>query len=330
MDSSSPIGSPLGPRVGQIILHQLGRLDNTGEIRGETPFSHKTLSGTFKGFSVDLLEEIRAAAQRSVGRGVRLELLEITPADRLRRVAAGEIDIVCGITTPTWNRRDLVDFLCRSSAAGPASMVYRGPAGHIADVGRLEIGVVEGATTVAVVKDRLPAARLRIYANMAMRCAGSRRARSRAWPMSVSCCSGSPKRSTSRHSVALLLRTRPLATEALACVLLQNDSPWRDLVNRTLVDLFAGVEDFRDRYEEIYDRWFGRDGVLFYPFDRECARWSSRRSPRKGKFRDDGSVKATPPSNVPAVTLGVFILWLGWSASTAAHSSPSASSSTRW
>ena len=33
---------------------------------------------------------------------------------------------------------------------------------------------------------------------------------------------------------------------------------------------------------------------------------------RKGKFRRDGSVKSTPPSNVPAVTLGVFILWLGW------------------
>ena len=34
--------------------------------------------------------------------------------------------------------------------------------------------------------------------------------------------------------------------------------------------------------------------------------------PRMGKFRADGSVKATPPSNVPIVTLGVFILWLGW------------------
>ena len=34
--------------------------------------------------------------------------------------------------------------------------------------------------------------------------------------------------------------------------------------------------------------------------------------PRLGKFRADGSVKPTPPSNVPAVTLGVFILWLGW------------------
>ncbi|MCY3828947.1 MAG: ammonium transporter, partial [Rhodospirillaceae bacterium] len=33
---------------------------------------------------------------------------------------------------------------------------------------------------------------------------------------------------------------------------------------------------------------------------------------RKGKFRSDGTVRSTPPSNVPAVTLGVFILWLGW------------------
>ena len=33
---------------------------------------------------------------------------------------------------------------------------------------------------------------------------------------------------------------------------------------------------------------------------------------RKGKFRKDGTVKSTPPANVPAVTLGVFIIWLGF------------------
>ena len=33
---------------------------------------------------------------------------------------------------------------------------------------------------------------------------------------------------------------------------------------------------------------------------------------RTGKFRDDGTVKSTPPTNVPAVTLGVFIIWLGF------------------
>ena len=34
--------------------------------------------------------------------------------------------------------------------------------------------------------------------------------------------------------------------------------------------------------------------------------------PRLGKFRRDGSVKPTPPSNILVVTLGVFILWFGW------------------
>ena len=34
--------------------------------------------------------------------------------------------------------------------------------------------------------------------------------------------------------------------------------------------------------------------------------------PRLGKFRKDGSVRATPPSNILVVTLGVFILWFGW------------------
>jgi Amt family ammonium transporter len=34
--------------------------------------------------------------------------------------------------------------------------------------------------------------------------------------------------------------------------------------------------------------------------------------PRFGKFRSDGTVKSTPPSNILIVTLGVFILWFGW------------------
>ena len=38
--------------------------------------------------------------------------------------------------------------------------------------------------------------------------------------------------------------------------------------------------------------------------------WSSVQEPANSA--GDGSVKSTPPSNVPAVTLGVFILWLGW------------------
>ena len=34
--------------------------------------------------------------------------------------------------------------------------------------------------------------------------------------------------------------------------------------------------------------------------------------PRRGKFTSDGTVRPTPPSSIPVVTLGVFILWFGW------------------
>ena len=34
--------------------------------------------------------------------------------------------------------------------------------------------------------------------------------------------------------------------------------------------------------------------------------------PRRGKFMSDGTVRPTPPSSIPVVTLGVFILWFGW------------------
>ena len=34
--------------------------------------------------------------------------------------------------------------------------------------------------------------------------------------------------------------------------------------------------------------------------------------PRLGKFRRDGTARATPPSNILVVTLGVLILWFGW------------------
>ena len=33
---------------------------------------------------------------------------------------------------------------------------------------------------------------------------------------------------------------------------------------------------------------------------------------RRGKFRPDGTVRQTPPNNVPMVTLGAFIIWLGF------------------
>ena len=250
-----------------------------GTRASAAPFAQKLATGEFAGFSVDLLGEIRAAVERSLGRAVSLELFEVTPADRLQRVAGGELDIVCGITTPTWDREELVDFSLPFFRDGTRIMVHRQRADRGIDFGQFEVGVVEGTTTVGIVQANLPTATLRVYPNMGAAMQGLEAGEVDGVSNVGVVLLGLAARAEPRRSVVLVPRTRPLATETLACVLPQDDSAWRDLVNRTLVDTLVVTENnFESRYEEIYDRWFGRDGELYYPLDQSTRDYLSNLS----------------------------------------------------
>ena len=251
----------------------LARIEAEGVMRAGTrasapPFARKTENGSFEGFSVDLLEEIRASVETAVGRSIALELREVTPADRLERVAAGELDLVCGITTPHWDREALVDFSVPFFRDGTRILIHRERATGGVDLGRIDIGVVEGTTTVTIISEALPTANLRLYPSMQDAMAGLAAAEVHGVANIGITLLGLAASAEPRRSVVLLPRTYALAMETLACVLPQDDSPWRDVVNRVLIDLFAGVEDSNSRYDELYERWFGRHSEIFYPLDR--------------------------------------------------------------
>ena len=252
----------------------LAKIEAGGVIRAGTrasapPFARKLEAGGFEGFSVDLLEAIRAATEERVGRSVALELHEVTPGDRLQRVAAGELDIVCGITTPTWDREALVDFSVPFFRDGTRILTYREQATGNVDLGRLDIGVVEGTTTVTIVGEELPTANLHQFPTMKDAMAALAAGEVDGVANIGITLLGLAAKAEPRRSVVLLPRTYALAMETLACVLPQDDSPWRDTVNRVIIDMFAGVEDSNSRYDEIYDRWFGRNSEIFYPLDRD-------------------------------------------------------------
>ena len=251
----------------------LARIEAEGVMRAGTrasapPFARKMENGNFEGFSVDLLEEIRASVETAVGRSIALELREVTPADRLERVAAGELDLVCGITTPTWDREALVDFSVPFFRDGTRILIHRERTTGGVDLGRIDIGVVEGTTTVTIISEALPTANLRLYPSMQDAMAGLAAGEVHGVANIGITLLGLAASAEPRRSVVLLPRTYALAMETLACVLPQDDSPWRDVVNRVLIDLFAGVEDSNSRYDELYERWFGRHSEIFYPLDR--------------------------------------------------------------
>ncbi len=252
----------------------LARIEAEGVMRAGTrasapPFARKLEAGGFEGFSVDLLEQIRTRVESEVGKPIALELYEVTPGDRLERVAAGELDIVCGITTPTWDREALVDFSVPFFRDGTRILIYRERATGGVDLGHIDIGVVEGTTTVGIIGDALPTANLRLYPSMQDAMTALAAAEVHGVANIGITLLGLAARAEPRRSVVLLPRTYALAMETLACVLPQDDSPWRDVVNRVLIDLFTGVEDSNSRYDEIYERWFGRNSEIFYPLDRD-------------------------------------------------------------
>lgn len=252
----------------------LARIEADGVMRAGTrasapPFARKLEAGGFEGFSVDLLEQIRTKVESEIGKPIALELYEVTPGDRLERVAAGELDIVCGITTPTWDREALVDFSVPFFRDGTRILIYRERATGGVDLGQIDIGVVEGTTTVGIISDALPTANLRLYPSMQDAMTALAAAEVHGVANIGITLLGLAARAEPRRSVVLLPRTYALAMETLACVLPQDDSPWRDVVNRVLIDLFSGVEDSNSQYDEIYERWFGRHSEIFYPLDRD-------------------------------------------------------------
>ncbi len=256
----------------------LERVQKSGVVRAGTrgstpPFAELTEQGEFRGFSVDLLHEIGTLLGRHLDRAVRIEFQEVTPADRIRRIVEGELDIVCGITTPTWKREQLVDFSVPFFRDGTRVMVYREAASPATDVGRLKIGVVRNTTTSGIVKMALPVAELRMYSSMADAMDGLASGEVEGVANLGIVLLGLAKQARPRRSVVLLPRTRPLATETLACILPEDDSSWRDFINRSLISMLADIEHFRGRYDALYNQWFGREGQLFYPLDRDTRRY---------------------------------------------------------
>ncbi|MGB1027514.1 MAG: transporter substrate-binding domain-containing protein [Rhodospirillaceae bacterium] len=218
---------------------------------------------------MDLLEAIRAATEAKLGRSITLEISPVTPADRLERVASGGLDIVCGITTPTRQREDQVDFSLPFFRDGTRILVYRDALASGPSLAVMTIAVAQSTTTEAVIAEALPGATIRRFPDMraAMEAlaAGTVDGVANLGVVLL----GLLREREPERSVVLLPRTRSLNTEPMACVLPENDSAWRDMVNGVLVDLFAGIGEFRGDYVALYERWFGRAGLMHYPLNRE-------------------------------------------------------------
>ena len=251
----------------------LDTIAKTGVIHAGTrldaiPFAFDDGSGHPIGFSVDLLEAIRAAAEAEVGRPVKLDLSVITPANRIQMVADGSLDIVCEITTPTWDREKSVDFSIPIFRDGTRILTFRDTLRDTPNPKDMVIGVAEGTTTSSILQDALPGVTIKTYPSMDAAFTALGKGEVQGVANIGVVLLGLSKKFEPNRSVVLLPRSAPFGNETMACILPQNDSKWRDFVNHTIIKLMDGLGDYRGAYMDMHEKWFGREGVMAYPLDR--------------------------------------------------------------
>ncbi|MCD6534016.1 MAG: amino acid ABC transporter substrate-binding protein [Deltaproteobacteria bacterium] len=141
------------PLSAQELSGTLKRIQESGKIKigyrqSLPPFSFIDKDNQPAGYSIDLGKSIVAAVKEKVGKDVKIEYVAVTPESRFEALSKNQIDILCGATTKTISRDEIVDFTQLTFVTGGSFMTLRGKNIRNNFSGK-KIGVIKSTTTIA-------------------------------------------------------------------------------------------------------------------------------------------------------------------------------------
>jgi ABC-type amino acid transport substrate-binding protein len=111
------------------------------------PYSSKNALGEAAGYSVDLCRVVAVDLKTSLNLSeITIEYVPVTAENRFKAIRDGRIDILCGATTTTLSRRELVDFSLGTFIDGASVMLAVDGPGSFAELSGKNVGV-RGKTT---------------------------------------------------------------------------------------------------------------------------------------------------------------------------------------
>ena len=124
----------------------------------QKPFGYYNDKGEPVGYNVDLAHYI---AQYLLKNPNALEIIPVTPADRLIKASSGDVDIVISTVTITPQRQEVVSFSIPYDIAGQAILVKSSARiSSMADLSGVPVGVIFGTTAEKNMQNLAPAAKL--------------------------------------------------------------------------------------------------------------------------------------------------------------------------
>jgi ABC-type amino acid transport substrate-binding protein len=145
------------PLRAQELTGTLLQIKKTGKIKigyrqDQPPMSFLDKDGKPAGYSIDLCKLIVTETEKKISGGVDIEYVPVTAAERFAALSDNRIDILCGSTTKTLSRSELVDFTQLTFVTGAAFMTLKSTQ-IMNNFNGKKIGVVKGTTTDSALKE---------------------------------------------------------------------------------------------------------------------------------------------------------------------------------
>jgi len=151
------VGLITSPLSAQELTGTLLQIQKSGKIKigfrkSQPPMSTLGQEGMPEGYSIDICKHIVTGVEDKIGKDIDAEYIPVTAAERFNALSDNKIDILCGSTTKTLSRSEIVDFTQLTFVTGASFMTLKGTK-LMNNFGGKKIGVVKGTTTFVSMKE---------------------------------------------------------------------------------------------------------------------------------------------------------------------------------
>ncbi len=258
------------PAFAETTLEKIARTGalTIGTRTGSPPFAYVNSRNEWVGFSIDLVEQlILPKVSEKVGKPVKLEKKESTPATRIPLLSSGAVDLIAGTMTDTRTRRDSVDFSITFFLTGAQFLVKKGsPIKGIQDIGGKRIAAQQGSTNARIIRERVPTAQLREFPDQPSGFQALAQGQVDAYTNDGIQLAGLKAKAPNPGDWEIVGDF--YSYEPYGMALRKGDSDFRAVVNNGLME---GIDS--GKFFQIYEKWFGPNGELPYLMDSQIKKF---------------------------------------------------------
>lgn len=249
-----------GPLSAQELKGTLQQIKKSGKIRigyreSHPPMSFLDKDGVPSGYSIDICKEIVTEVENKTGAHVEVEYVPVTAEGRFNALEDNKIDILCGSTTKTLSRSEIVDFTQLTFVTGASLMSLKDNKVFESGLDGTKIGVIEDTTTAAELKKLIRETSTNaeiVFFNSAKESIDALRqkkidAYSSDQVVLIGIASGEPD----PHQ--FVIKSTVFSFEPFALAVRRNDADFRLVADRAISDLSRSKKILG-----IYDKWIGR------------------------------------------------------------------------